>query len=252
MSSFGRIIAIILTGFLAIYSGTQIFNWSKISTLHKVLSSAGVLGVVLLTGYGIKDYFVGVETEKVKATFGEIRSKKERPPMKSIDINIRGSKSTLAFYGDGKNDVLNLADLFDLGVGNDLLFTVDENRLYVKTTVRDEKGVTIAQLDGTYWTLYNTSYDYNYDECGFEVVTPNKRVVFQIDLVGKEVQLAGLIISEQLNGVFFMPSPDGGAVMIPIRKGMGEKKPFELTNVLKPMFKYPRQRFLGKRTKASP
>jgi hypothetical protein len=213
-----------------IYSTTEITKWGALSTWRKALTLIGVFAVLLTGYYTIKDFRKEAREGQINATFGEIKAKKT---VKTDDVllRIRGSGANLA-----GTPTFNFPDSQET-----VQVLKYEGRLYLKANVRDGDGELIATVNGTYWKMYNDQYDYNYDDTAFEVVTPDKRVVFQVDLMGNYVDFAGLIISEDRRGVYLW-ARDGRARMQKITRSYVIPR-----NLVTPIFKYPREKFLGQR-----
>ncbi|NJK85398.1 MAG: hypothetical protein HC906_04940, partial [Bacteroidales bacterium] len=62
-------------------------------------------------------------------------------------------------------------------LGNFFKAWIEENKLFLEIIIRDQDGNIIATVEGQTWKIYNSGYDYNNDESGFEIVTPDKNVV---------------------------------------------------------------------------
>ena len=109
--------------------------------------------------------------------------------------------------------------------------------------IRDEKGDIVATIDGKTWKLYKEGYDYNNDDKGFEIVTPDKKVLFQIFLESEIVHIRGLIMTDKKTG-FYIHECDYGSAWNPVNPA---KFNFEIPKTVKRLFKYPREKYFGVR-----
>ena len=236
-----RYIGIIATLIFTIYSTTHIAKWRQLNLSKRLFTVIGIFGALIITYFTIYDFNEQTQEGRIKSTFGEIKSKKESK-MDDLSLRVRGTgvifnpKNGIPFMFEKTNDFFQVIRY--------------ENRLYLKANVRDGSGKLIANIDGSFWKIYNDLYDYNYDETAFEVVTPDKRVVFQVELQGDYVDFCGLMIDEERNGLyFFPPSPHdiGKQGYSGMKVIHGDK--FNIpANLIRPIFKYPREKFLSVRT----
>ena len=117
-------------------------------------------------------------------------------------------------------------------------------------------GKPIAVIDGNEWEVYDSDFEYNNDETGFEMVTKGDRnVYFHVYLEKGVVHILGIILNDQGKGFsFFEPAVPDRSVkvdaehykvnfpMIALGPGADEKY---YHGVQGRIFKYPRRKYLG-------
>lgn len=102
----------------------------------------------------------------------------------------------------------------------------------------------IALVNKNEWTIYDKDYEYNNDRNGFELVLKGEiTAVFQVDLANSVAMIAGLFLSAEKIGVLIW-SIGTGSMLKPIVKGTTYTLPY-----IKPIFKYPREKYQGVRDK---
>ena len=232
---FMRFLLIFLSIAFGAYSAYSGLKWKKLHLLARILV---VLGIVASFGLGVFSYIDYLDSENEKdigATFGEIQARQFRSP--NIHMKVRGS--TAPFTSRTGKINFNFVD-------NELRIAKVNEKLYAHVTLRDVDGSVVAVVDGDYWKIYKQGYDYNNDKTGFEVVTPDKRVLFQIDLKMDTAFFAGLVVNSKGDGLYFYPDPmgSGGALIQTIEDGKSYYGDFALSyDWIKRMFKYPRERY---------
>ncbi|MBC7391041.1 MAG: hypothetical protein H7329_17680 [Opitutaceae bacterium] len=173
----------------------------------------------------------------IAATSGNIGNQKDAIIVDSPDLRI------------GTLVVKNVLETFRFG-GEPVhvLRVMRHNKQYqVSIRIRDSKGDEIANVLGRTWQITNTdAIEYNNDDSGFEIRTSG-RVIFQLDIRNSVVHCNGMFCTGNGSCNFIMPA---SPISWPPIKREGPQR-FNLPNefVIKPLFMYPRSKFLGVRYK---
>ena len=126
---------------------------------------------------------------------------------------------------------------------------IKNNRLCIYVIIRDQEGDPIAVIEDNTWYLYNDDFEYNNDDKGYELVTKgDRRVYFQIELNDGIAYFAGLLYTSQHEGIYFMHSGESnGASITYIRPDSRLNLNAILNPLVKPIFKYPREKYFERR-----
>jgi hypothetical protein len=113
-------------------------------------------------------------------------------------------------------------------------------------------------MDGNEWTMYSDDYEYNNDDTGFEIVTKgDRKAYFQIYLKDGIAHVLGVVTDKYGVGIKFVqsvkdPEPHHDEFesllfvgILPSADPNKLKKAYEA--VATPIFKYPRQKYIGVR-----
>ncbi len=137
-------------------------NWAERSILIITVLAAGAGAYVSYMKWQ-KDELI----EKVESRFGQID-----------DLN--GATFPKIAFGADNNAAVDW-DVLVKG-WNDLLgfpapfrLYVKEGKLFIDIVVRDKNGKAIAVINGNEWEVYDSEFEYNDDETGFEMVVKGDR-----------------------------------------------------------------------------
>ena len=109
-------------------------------------------------------------------------------------------------------------------------------RLFFSTTVRDDNGNLIAEIDSNHWKVYSISSDHNYTDDTLEVKDARGRVVLQVRLFPNVVQLQEEWGGRAMTGPLGVTIPAGGL----FQTGKHTDK-----EGIVPLFKYPSDLYWG-------
>lgn len=139
----------------------------------------------------------------------------------------------------------------DIGFGSDpispILVKKINGKLNISAIIRDSKGDEIASISGNNWEITNSqNIEYNNDSKGLEIMT-GKRVIFQLNIVKDTVICYGMFCSE--NGTCLYADSTGN-LYSPIKNtALTQRFILPPSLIIKPLFKYPRFKYLGVRNK---
>jgi len=121
---------------------------------------------------------------------------------------------------------------------------LENGYIKVSATVRDEDGKYLAGITDNNWdtTIPPTILDKNFDKNAFEVVDSYKKVVLQVNFVGKYANISGIFYGR--NGSAMVLS-NGGMEIGPATLIIPDKT----HNIIEPIFVYPSKNHLGERVK---
>lgn len=179
--------------------------------------------------------------DAAKAHTGTLKSSEGRDieiiyPM--IRIGSNGISMRFGPTGGSLGKVL----MFD-GLNDDhLKVSIRDGKLLVSTVVRDESGNLIASITDNEWkTSATLAWDRNFSDEAFEVVDLKGRVVFQIRLNRGVAQIQGIFCSLKGDGIAVVEGPNGSAQVTGFAK---LNQVYDQINI-KPIFKYPSEKFPG-------
>ena len=139
----------------------------------------------------------------------------------------------------------------NIGFGSDpispILVKKLNSKLNISAIIRDSNGDEIASISGNTWQITNSqNIQYNNDSKGLEIIT-GRRVIFQLNIVKDTVICYGMFCSEE--GICIYADSTGN-VYTPI-KNIRLTQRFVLPPglIIRPLFKYPRFKYLGVRDK---
>ncbi|MEJ7736622.1 MAG: hypothetical protein WKF97_04275 [Chitinophagaceae bacterium] len=187
--------AAVLTAFVT-YKWKELLILGKVTLIIIIVSSS----ISALTNYiqHRKDRLL----EKVNAEFGDLNDPSDAIYPPSFRIGDSGAEFRLI------GGVLNFQPFGPL-----VKLYIKDDHLCVFVIIRDKSGKPIAVIDENIWTLYNSEYEFNYDNTAFELVTPGERkVYFQIQFKNGRAQISGVLLNEKGMGInmYQMPGIDGG------------------------------------------
>lgn len=226
--------------FLALLSGIYIlysaFSWESTTYLEKMFFGLSVLVLILIAINTYRQDNSDSQEKKINSVIGAITDEKTREGIMDLII---GDGGTTFRLGSGGFISANDSPLFKL--------SIEKDKLKLYALIRDPFGKVIAVIDKNEWTFFSKDYEYNNDKNAFEIVTAGERkVYFQIEYKNGKCHFRGGIVNSKGTGGFFcIDSPDGAAIMSPLRNNS-----FDLKNHLNDeqiIFKYPRQKYLSKR-----
>jgi hypothetical protein len=164
----------------------------------------------------------------------------------SVDYPILkiGDDSSAVFLPDKDGyiyfEVWNLKSYFRIYTKN--------NSLHLTTVIRNLEGKAIASVVDNEWEKIKLAegFDFNNDNSGFEIIEKGDRnVIFQIDLRNGVAYFSGFIIDSDGSGICLTKLAGSTIYNTAIvRVVPGTKVAYPKTHI-KPLFKYPRERYLG-------
>jgi hypothetical protein len=203
---------------------------------NKILGKAflvfRVIIILLLVYFVISELINNEKEKKISATHGEFGDQKDAnssfPVLTIGGASGAGNVHNLTFAGDPV-DPINIKE--------------ENGQISLSANIRDSKGDIYAIISGRTWEVNNlNSIDYNNDDSAFEIITGG-RVVFQVDLKINHAIVNGMICSESGFCTFgyqekldILPKQEGTQRFI---------LPSQID--IKPIFKYPRSKYLGVR-----
>jgi hypothetical protein len=231
---------IILACALAIYTVLEGKKWKTIGGKKRFVILVGIIFSITVAYNAFVEIQKSNLLEKVNARIGDIQDiqNDETVFFPKLQIGNNGTAFIL-----GKN-VLQFNP-----VKNPLLLYVKNNRLIFTAIIYDEKGNAIAVIDNNIWKLYDNKFEYNNDDNSLELVRyGDRKVFFQIDLRKGIAHFSGYIFDKDRNGFYFAEDTTirHGAIMSLIGPGYTSQSAQEYAPII-PLFKYPRERFLGVR-----
>ncbi|TSD64688.1 hypothetical protein FFF34_012350 [Inquilinus sp. KBS0705] len=218
----------------AVFSIIITIKWKK-STWKKKISFIACIAASLVIAYNAheknkKDDLI----DRINSSFGEIND--------NTDVAV------------AKMEIGNGGTFFNLGTGvfsippnyKDLIkLFVRSNKLFMTAIIRDRKGDVIAAIYENEWTWYKKGYEYNNDENSFEIVTQGDRnVFFNVNLKKGIAQVTGFFYTADGYGLqFYHDDGKDYSVMFKITPTTLDT---EIPQIIeKPIFKYPRERYMG-------
>jgi hypothetical protein len=244
-------IELIIAPFLLTYSIFLSVKWKKASNWKKIFIILSILTSILIAYNGITGYKKQKLKESIEAKYGEFINKNKSYIPK---IRFGNPESFITVnYPENTNGIF-------LSAQRELIEVyVKDGKLYVNAVIRDYKKEIIAVISDNTWKIFDENYEYNNDENSFELVTKGDRNVFMhIEFKSGYVYVEGFLISENF-GVYFYPQrgfwiwPD--QIMMHIVDSDNDNKELDKniyfedlkSNLINPIFKYPREKYLGVR-----
>lgn len=231
----------ILTVLLVVYTILKANKWAELKVLDKIFVVLAIMTAIIVAYNSIhkiqkdrKKEEKELLIEKINSSYGDLIDTQNAKKL-SVMIGKSGMKfipdnETFTFKGlNGKDD------LFKAFMKND--------KLFVNMVVRDVNGEVIAAIYENTWTIYDNDYEFNNDDTAFELVSKGDRKVFlHLELIDGEINFEGAALDDNGKGLFMYGVDGKGTKFIPINK----KEDFVLTkDKIKPLFKYPRQKYFG-------
>lgn len=227
-----KIFQITIVLILAIYGIIIETKWKKISVGKRVLGIISILVAIVIGWNSYEDLQKENVLEKINSKIGDI--------WHDGDVYYPELQ-----FGYGRATFISQHGEVKWQMGNETLFRlyVKNNKLIFYGIIRDKDGEVIAGVYDNEWEIFKTGYEYNSDDHGFEVVVAGERTVFfQIDLKDSIAHISGFIFNNDGNGIYVCAAPNGGSFLTTLKKD----EYFEPTYI-KPIFKYPREKYLGLR-----
>lgn len=234
---FLKILIAAITLVIGLGGGYESFsNWATIDARQRAIIILSLLLLLFIFFDKIKELIKKHRDKKLDATTGELKSLSTD----KIRIGIIGAtqynftpidKSFQLNDPDTKSDFIKASIVDDKLKLNFLIYGIDKK--------------LVAGIQDNFWTVYERSYEYNNDNKAFEIVTPvEKKVLFQICIENDGVKVAGLLKSITGAGLYLFSENSIGKIQ-PANSIDG----FALPNdKIEKLFKYPRRKFLGKRS----
>ncbi|MBO9203242.1 MULTISPECIES: hypothetical protein [Niastella] len=237
-----RYLEIVLTFFGAVLLALLTYKWTDSRKL-KITVLIFAIVVASLVAYNSISQITkeGIE-EKIKDKIGELNEDRN---VQSPEFRIGHSGLTFQMYkGIGISTSLEDENPY-------FKVYVKEEKLHVWFILYDNRKNLVGAINDNVWEMFNDNYEYNNDERGFEIVKKGEReVFFQIEYADGIAWLAGLILNKEGWGMFLAPPTImEPAQMIGLNPDSWKqgKEPSISFNI-SPLFKYPREKYLGERS----
>lgn len=231
-----NVVEIIIALILSVYSILSVQNWKDSKPIKKIFTIIAIISVCVIAYNNYNSWREERLLKKIQAKYGDI-SDIDITSLPQVQIGYTGATFT------------GLDGTFSIGLlGPVLKYNVKNNKLIVTTIIRGLSGKLIAVIiDNEWqWVSESNSYDYNYDDNAFEVVTLDRNVCFQIELKNGVVHISGFFFNEEGSGYCIAVKGNTTTSFItPINKDYFAHLPPSNIPLL---FKYPRERYLGKRS----
>lgn len=232
-----RIVTLILGLIVTINAIWTTIKWKKSSLIKKIFALLSVVVVLITAYYAWTDFKENEKVKKIESKVGELKALNNYK-----DLRITFAFGTNVFYESLKGD---LQFPGNTKKGKYLKAWINDDKLFLSVVIRNQIDEIIATIEGQTWKVYNIEYDYNNDDKGFEIVTPDKKVVFQIFLKDHIVHIRGLILSDQKFGYYVYNDPTDKGAMLEIVDLT--KKTFMIPDFVPKIFMYPRETNYGVR-----
>lgn len=142
--------------------------------------------VVLLVASAASQIYI--EHQSSKKEWREKWSGKLRSPIRSRENNpvLRLGDSRIAWAGEPNKPILRVAE-------EPLTISLKDGKAEVSLVIRDNNGIILAGIRNNEWFVAQppVTLDRNFNENSLEVINAKGEVIFQIQIVGEEVRLAG-------------------------------------------------------------
>ncbi len=247
------LIYIVLVVIVGIYSILNSIKWNEISKFQKLLTCISIVAAIVGGIYTWDSYLKDKEIKNINSPIGKIYANnysEENEPMQFElgQFFSRNDDGSIYIPSVKKDEICFYAK-------------ISNSELFLNIVIRNEKGEIIATIDGHTWKMYKGGYDYNNDDKGFEIVTPDKRVVFQIFLRENIVVIRGLLMFDDKSGLYIEDAPKEGhknkldlengytVIALPVRT---EKVQFAIPTQVPKLSKYPRETNYGVRDYNNP
>lgn len=241
-------IEIVLGAIVTIIAALNVRKWKELKWKGRLLLIGGIF-LALITCYdGINSLRDNNFLKKITASYGDLEDVRDATiPAVQIGMLPNAPKFLLNetgvfTYHFKPNEIVEILKLY-----------VKHNKLFVNAIIYDTSGIPIAGIFENTWKIYNSNFEFNYDNQAIELVTnATHYVIFHIDIK------TGVA---HIEGCFYLPKESPYR-----RKGRGLKlftsykndmrgvmyylHPNEsgLDSTIHPIFKYPKEKYLGIRT----
>lgn len=232
-----NILQIVIVAVAAILTAFTAYKWNELDWFGRIALIFIILAAILVA---INDYRKHTKErllERVEVKIGDMQS-------------LKGSHIPLIRFGNNGAAIMFPHGIpFSIDDEIPLRVYINNNRLNVYAIIRSPKGEPVAVINDNTWTLFSDEYEYNNDKSGFELVTKGERkVYFQIQIKhNMEVVVIGNLLHKDGFGLKIdenVENEQGGTIM---RKVMEFSPEFDYQLKAKPIFKYPRGKYLGVR-----
>lgn len=217
----------------------------------------GVVGTITAATGALGSYHFGLKVQKEKDDAAA--AKEKETAARTADTGLLAVEPKVVLSGNTFNaPILEIGDsgtmLRHTGKeGQSLLKFADDNRLVIlqdkdgikiSTQIKNKKGELVAELINNEWKINkNNSWDRNYTSNALEVKDNTGDVVLQVKLLEDRVQFQGKLYDSQGTGIALLKSKykqrPGGLIQVAVA---GRS---ELTEKIKPIFRYPSDRHFG-------
>lgn len=238
-----EIVEIIVGLILGIYAALEGKNWKLLNTKKRTMVVAACIFAVICGWNAYQKWAKDQVIEKINASFGELN---DVPGATIPSIKFGFEDPAATFTAPPKT-----IGVFKLFGENLFSYYVKDGKLTINVVVRDTTGKPILAIYDNSWTVYNNDFEYNYDDHGIEIVTAgDRKVYFHLDFRDTAVYMEGAILfaSDDSNrragkkGIYIFNSDKKWAAVAII-----DHLVLVDYSRAKPMFKYPRQKYMGVR-----
>lgn len=235
-----------LSALAAIFLGKEIVEWKKYSLTKKIFFIISCLCVAGFCFITIKEKFEQKRKEEIASNITTISSDNVIYPVlrvKDSQVRLINEHGHIALQ-----EYIKEADTSEL-----LAVSVINNKMYAYFILKDSYGNVIFNLDRNEMKMYMPDkYDFNYDDKAIEVVTHDRKVVFQIEYLNNEAVFCGFVLMSDTTGYFAKAYykntdniiPNGQAVFIKVGKGDDFTK---YGDGIKRIFRYPKENHFKER-----
>lgn len=227
---------IFLTLILVIYAAIEGLKWKKISPIKKGFVVLVITSALITAFVAYQEIQKEILLEKINASFGDITDS-QNATFPNIAVGDNDSAAVLRVGGNGVCSFTNMPNLFKV--------YVKDSKLYINIVIYDEGGKPIAAVYENTWTRYNNDYEYNNDDNAFEIVREGDRqVYFHIELRNGKAFVSGFIYTVTGYGLYLYED-NKNSILQPLVPNLYYNPP----NIVSPLFKYPREKYMGVRDK---
>jgi hypothetical protein len=239
-------IEFILAPILFTYSIFLTIKWKKSTRAKKIFIVLSIGLSFLIAFNAIKKYNKEQYIEKVQEKFGDIvnGNKTEIPKLRIGNVYynftfVYNLSKNGVFFND-KNPIMKIY--------------AKDNKVYINAILSDYKRNIIAVISDNTWKIFDDNYEYNNDDNAFEIVTKGDRKVFMhVEFKNGYAYIQGFFMAEK-TGVYIALDDNNDPFMNVIYGAKNKRNDDQardiyllnmLDNKIKPIFKYPREKYLG-------
>lgn len=205
------------------------------------------LAIIVPAIFSILEFRQKGKIEKIESKSGELKSFEN--PIGLIVIGQRGCDTSLVakftnFFSPNSE--------FGFAEENRTLLKayLRDDRLVLDAIIRDSNGKVLATITDGYWKNYCDTCEYNNDENGFELITRDGEIIFQLDYYENVLYFAGFLGFQKGGGFYYKPIFKDGQISESIGVVVGISGDYtEHGGDLPMIFHYPREKNLGVRRK---
>ncbi len=233
-----------ITATITILQGINIRNKKK-DGRTRVIFILSVLATICSASFSVYEKYSENEEKRMKSNLAIISSDFIIYPklrIKNTGVVVLAYDGVFTF-----DEVLKNGDTKDL-----MTLKVVNNKLVTDFILKDSKGNTIINLNRNQMKMYDPQgYDFNFDDKVIEVVTHDKKVIFQLEYKDDEAIFCGFIVKSDTSGVFIKGlSKETREYTTQDAIEVNVKKNADFTiygEGIKPLFKYPKELNFGVR-----